>query len=460
MDPSLQRWYDKQTDNVPDTMNVPVHLMKILRAISNNQGNGLLVGGCVRDDLMGLEPKDHDVEVYNLSVNNLIGILSEFGKVDAVGKSFGVLKLGPYDFSLPRRDNKQGEGHTGFIVEVDPDMTVEEACARRDFTINSIAYDPISGEYIDPFNGRGDIKKQILAPTSIAFKEDPLRVLRGMQFAGRFGMHPSDNCIEMCQQVHHEYYTLSIERVWGEWSKWAEKSISPSDGLQFLNKVGWLDLYPALNDLIGCWQDSRWHPEGWSAELLQSDIASVYSSLTSTAKPIGVDNGFSFRQFVASPLTQTASVPTLGSAPSTQSVEIASIDGLSLANMTGPFDLGSAPTFSPTTLTQSECLVGGIFSPAMKANKIIRVMFEIPLSCVKSVMQGAVDDFQVIDRVIQPITVFMMDLDRNTSANWISFHPPTHRAFLSISLNKPSTNSIGDAHVPLSISGFFTTQPS
>jgi tRNA nucleotidyltransferase (CCA-adding enzyme) len=241
-------------------------MKNILQAIALQGGHGLQIGGSVRDHFLNIPCKDIDIEVYGLNADQLVAILSQFGKVDAVGKSFGVIKLRynetEYDFSLPRRENKEGQGHKGFIVEVDPNMTLVEACSRRDFTINAICYDPIKDEYLDPLNGLSDLGLNRLHPCSDHFKEDPLRVLRGMQFAARFNLLPSPACLMMCGDISHEYHTLPVERLWGEWAKWAEKSVVPSRGLDFLLSTGWIKHYSELNGLIGCEQQEAWHPEG------------------------------------------------------------------------------------------------------------------------------------------------------------------------------------------------------
>lgn len=163
-----------------------IMLTKIFNTIQENNGRAYLVGGFVRDWVMSngksLEEesyKDIDIEVFGLSYEKLEQILSKFGKVDLVGKSFGVLKLTTfsgvdYDFNLPRRDSKNGIGHKGFDVVVDHTLSIEEAASRRDFTINSMSID-IDGNLIDPFNGKEAIKYGLLIPTSKAFSEDSLR---------------------------------------------------------------------------------------------------------------------------------------------------------------------------------------------------------------------------------------------------------------------------------------------
>lgn len=245
-------------------------LKAIVNKIHSHGGVPLAVGGCVRDELMGIPPKDFDIEVHNMPAEVLLGVLNEFGKVDTVGVSFGVIKLwttvGDFDFSLPRRDSKTGSGHKGFEVKVDTNLTIEEAAARRDFTINSMARNLVTGELVDPFGGAVDLMDGFLRHTSPAFAEDPLRVLRGMQFAGRFNMRVDAKTAKLCFNLRNEFPTLAKERIWGEWEKWALKSTKPSAGLNFLARTLWVSLFPELDALMDCPQDPVWHPEGdvWS----------------------------------------------------------------------------------------------------------------------------------------------------------------------------------------------------
>jgi tRNA nucleotidyltransferase (CCA-adding enzyme) len=241
-------------------------LQPILSALQAAGGEPLLVGGAVRDILMGQPPKDIDVEVYGLDVERLAAALAPFGRLDAVGRSFGVLKLRTragqeFDFALPRRESKIGAGHRGFLAEPDPTMTPQEAAARRDFAINAMAITP-SGRVLDFFGGQADLQARILRHTTLAFAEDPLRVLRAMQFAARFDMQLAPETAALCRELLPEAATLPIERIWAEWWKWAAKSVRPSAGLRVLEETGWLNLYPELVALVGCEQDPVWHPEG------------------------------------------------------------------------------------------------------------------------------------------------------------------------------------------------------
>src|SRR6476660_9745350 len=141
----------------------------LAEAVRTAGGRAMLVGGCVRDELMGLEPKDRDVEVYGVQPERLREILDSIGDVNVVGEAFTVYKLGhDLDVSLPRRERKVGRGHRGFVVEGDPDMSFDEACLRRDFTVNAILRDALTGEIVDPFRGREDIERRVLRHVSDA----------------------------------------------------------------------------------------------------------------------------------------------------------------------------------------------------------------------------------------------------------------------------------------------------
>lgn len=259
-------------------------LRKIIEAISEAGGVAYEVGGCVRDQLLGMENKDLDIEVFHLDAAKLSKLLSRFGRVNEVGVSFGVIKLrtaqgDDLDFTLPRRESKIGRGHRGFQVEVDHTLSVSDAALRRDFTMNAIYRNLQDHSLIDPHGGVSDLEKGILRATSSHFGEDPLRVLRGMQFAARFEATMTKDTLEMCRSLSHEYSSLAIERVWNEWLKWATRSRRPSKGLQVLVDCGWIEHYPELDALIGVQQDPAWHPEGdvWTHTLHVCDAAARIS---------------------------------------------------------------------------------------------------------------------------------------------------------------------------------------
>jgi len=242
---------------------LPDKVTSLSQAIRDAGGRALLVGGCVRDALMGAQPKDWDIEVYQLDAVRLRQILDEFGPVNAVGESFTVYKLGQdLDVSMPRRERKAGLGHKGFVIDGDPSMSVADATRRRDFTINAILQDPLTGEVLDPYNGQRDIGQRVLRAVSTeTFAEDSLRVLRAVQFAARFEFDIDPETVELCRSI--DLSDLPAERIWGEMEKLLLHAPRPSVGLEWLRKLGAVEkLFPEIQSLIGVPQDPEWHPEG------------------------------------------------------------------------------------------------------------------------------------------------------------------------------------------------------
>ncbi|HEU4507470.1 MAG TPA: HD domain-containing protein [Pyrinomonadaceae bacterium] len=242
---------------------LPDKVIELSRAIRELGGRALLVGGCVRDAIMGKVPKDWDLEVYNLAPERLREVLDQSGPVNVVGEAFTVYKLGHYlDVSIPRRERKSGRGHKAFVIEGDPSMNVAEASKRRDFTINAILQDPLTGEIIDPFSGRRDIDQRILRAVSVeTFGEDSLRVLRAAQFAARFEFDVDPATVELCRAI--DLSDLPAERIWGELEKLLLQSRRPYLGIEWLLKLGAIEkLFPEIQSLIGVAQEPEWHPEG------------------------------------------------------------------------------------------------------------------------------------------------------------------------------------------------------
>jgi len=237
---------------------------KIAEAVRKAGGRALLVGGGVRDAFLGLEPKDFDVEVYGLPLDVLERALAPLDEVETVGKSFAVLKVLGVDVSVPRRDSKTGAGHRGFRIEADPAMPLEEAARRRDFTMNAMGQDPLTGEVFDPFHGRDDLKARRLRMTDgSTFVEDPLRVLRAAQFVARFELEPDAALVATGARIAETLRELPAERLCEEWGKLLLKGRVPSKGLEFMRACG-VDavLFPEVRALVDCRQEPDWHPEG------------------------------------------------------------------------------------------------------------------------------------------------------------------------------------------------------
>jgi tRNA nucleotidyltransferase (CCA-adding enzyme) len=247
----------------------------IAQAIRDDGGRALVVGGWVRDAILGHPSKDVDLEVFGMPAERLRSLLSTFGRVDTVGESFTVYKLGDLDVSLPRRESKTGRGHTGFIVEGDPHLSIADAARRRDFTINAISLDPLTDDVLDPFGGRRDLAARELRVVDPAtFGDDSLRVLRALQFAARFELTLTADTRELCRAIPLD--DLPSERVWGEMEKLLLQARRPSIGLALALDLGVVDrLWPELKALVGCPQEPAWHPEGdvWIHTLMVVDEA-------------------------------------------------------------------------------------------------------------------------------------------------------------------------------------------
>ena len=244
-------------------MDIPETVLKLAEVVRSAGGRALLVGGCVRDELMGQQPKDWDVEIYSIEPARLRDLLDAFGTVSVVGEAFTVYKLGAHlDVSLPRRERKTGRGHRAFFIEGDPEMTFAEAASRRDFTVNAILQDPITTKIIDPFHGQADIERGVLRAVSFdTFAEDSLRVLRAAQFAARFEFRVEPETAALCHTI--DLSDLPAERIWSEIAKLLLRSRQPSIGLGWLHALGALDqLFPEIKALIDVPQDPEWHPEG------------------------------------------------------------------------------------------------------------------------------------------------------------------------------------------------------
>ena len=247
----------------------------VARAVDAAGGRALLVGGFVRDRLLGRAAKDIDVEVYGLDAGRLKALLAGFGSVNTVGESFTVYKVGDLDVALPRRESKIGRGHKGFEVHGDPGLDPREAARRRDFTINAISWDPLRDQYVDPFDGRGDLARRILRVVDPnTFGDDSLRVLRALQFSARFEAPLDPASFAICRDIPLD--DLPFERIFGELEKLLLQAVRPSLGLQLGLDLGVVArLWPELQALVGCEQDPEWHPEGdvWIHTLMVVDQA-------------------------------------------------------------------------------------------------------------------------------------------------------------------------------------------
>ena len=235
----------------------PIELQTIFDKLSLFEIEPIIVGGFIRDALLGNSSKDIDIELYGAaSLSKVEEILSEFGSVNSVGRSFGVCKLRyksyDLDFSLPRRENKIADGHKGFDVVTEKNLDFKTATSRRDFTINAIGMNPKTHLILDPFNGISDLKNKKLTAVNLqTFDEDPLRVLRCVQFASRFELEVEEKLFFKCKEMIQERMLeeLPRERVFTEFTKLLLKSMKPSSGLWLLDSLGAFSFFKEFEKL-------------------------------------------------------------------------------------------------------------------------------------------------------------------------------------------------------------------
>ena len=238
--------------------------LAVARDIHDAGGRALLVGGCVRDGLLSLPCSDIDCEVHGLARETLFALLERHGHVDRSGEAFGVFTLPEIgvDFALPRMEKRTGSAHTDFEIEAIPDLSPMQAAARRDFTVNAIMQDALTGEIIDPYGGEEDLKNGVLrAVPGGQFEEDPLRVLRGAQFAARFHLTPEEDTLKAMRRM--PLCHLSGPRVMAEMKKALLHSDAPDVFFRVLCQANALSpWFKELDSLRGVPQNPVYHPEG------------------------------------------------------------------------------------------------------------------------------------------------------------------------------------------------------
>ena len=236
---------------------IPGRLLSIAGDIRSAGGRAFLVGGWVRDALLGKDCRDYDIEVYDLTQDELVPILKKYGRTNLVGKAFGVIHLAmkglSLDFSFPRTESKVGYGHRGFVVHTDEKLSFKEAALRRDFTINAMGMELPELTLCDPYGGIDDLKKGLLRHVGPAFVEDSLRILRGVQFASRFALTLSPETVELCRTL--TLADLSVERLFEEFKKWLLKPGKPSLGLRAFLDIRLNEFFPEVFPLRESWEN-------------------------------------------------------------------------------------------------------------------------------------------------------------------------------------------------------------
>ena len=258
---------------------------RIARMAAERGGRVYLVGGFVRDGAMGRESSDVDIEIHGMTADAVREMLGEIGPWKEMGASFGVFALRGYtlDIALPRRGGGKGED-----ADIDPFMGVKEAARRRDFTMNAMMRDALTGELIDLFGGQADIRNRAIRHVDDeTFRRDPLRVIRAAQFAARFDFAIAPETMGLCRTL--DLRGLAKERVMGEMEKALLKSERPSRFFEALRAMGQLQPWLAeVAALEGVRQRADYHPEGdaWTHTMRVVDEA---AKLRNEAKnPLGL----------------------------------------------------------------------------------------------------------------------------------------------------------------------------
>lgn len=400
-------------------------------------GTAYVVGGAARDLFIAeqsgipVDLKDVDIEVFGIEPNFLEAVLSQRWRIDVVGKAFGIIKLHglPIDVSVPRRERKTGVGHSDFAIDADPTMTVEEAAARRDFTINAISFDPLNERWVDPYNGRQAILDKVLDPVTDRFKEDSLRVLRGMQFIARFDLTPTPRCLEMCRELSQD--NLPKERLFEEWKKLLLRGKAIRKALYFLRDIGWLErFYPELFALVGSPHYHKWHPEGWALKRTPSALP-----LAGTTQSYGRQLGFlPPGELIDGALATKAAQESTSSTIGAETIVSLSPNGLGTTADAGSLRLFLSTLFTPAVFAQAKSFVWSLAGATTPARKGSRVVFEITKPCVEGIMATAVNDFQIAQSIVGFVAVYVMDMlfPAEFSAQ-VKFHDQTvhANAFLS-----------------------------
>lgn len=239
--------------------------VQVAKEVNEIGGTAYFVGGCVRDSILGIPNKDIDIEIHNVTPYILKNILKGLGNVQSrtVGNNFGIYNIDGYDLdiALPRKETAIGKGHNDFRIDVDAYLPLKDSARRRDFTINALMENVLTGEIKDYFGGLDDLHNGIIRHIDDkTFTEDPLRVLRACQFAARFNFEIASETINLCKTM--DLSTLPKERIAGELTKVLLKAKKPSLFFNSLYECGQTEWFKEVYALKGIEQDNEYHPEG------------------------------------------------------------------------------------------------------------------------------------------------------------------------------------------------------
>jgi tRNA nucleotidyltransferase/poly(A) polymerase len=409
-----------------------------LLAISDKGGTANIVGGANRNAILGLDAHDIDIEVFNVMPSVTWAILESLGAtVKWQGKEFGVIVATlqdgvSYEFAAPRRERLKpgGTKHQDFDIEADPFMSIEEAANRRDFTINAMSFDPITDRFYDPSGGLKDLEEMRLRHVSERFSEDPVRVLKGARHAAEIGVAFCAETCELAKSIVWRYPHITKERIYKEWRK-ILLAKEPGNALIALRQTGWISVYPELEAMIGCPQNPKYHPEGWS--FLPFSALPPHSTGTALTKSIHT----TIRECVDASTTNKAAYETRSGAFRTE-IGHPRFPNLE-ATSTAPVDRPPLQ-LSVTTLTKALGLMWPVTTTSTAES--VRIVLEVSLPSVRTVMGGGGNDLEIIERIIGFVAVPVMNM-------FFAGQHPTDRGFdnQTVNANGPTTNGAIDVKV-------------
>lgn len=399
-------------------LELPIPLDYAVDRIIKWGGVPYLVGGGVIDILYEREPKDWDVEVFNMSYETLIECLNFEGKPDLIGDKFGVVKLKvdnvDMEFSIPRKESRIGLKHRDFDITLVPDLSVEEAAKRRDFTVNAIYLKLPEGIIKDPYDGLSDLRVGKLHHVNVdTFKEDGLRAFRGIQIIGRKLRVSTYGLQNLVRDMMHsgDLNNVPGEAIFGEFDKLFMKADSFHAAALYMERSNLLEFFPELKALQDTPQNPKWHPEGWSFNFFSEKSPIPFNtSLAQTIRADGSLLSIAVNDLFSCSSTSSTMIPETCSTSTAESRKNIIINSLSTTRTTGSNNIFKSSMTSKTINTKTKSLMFSTGTTTPTTDKSLRVMFEIPFSYMHRVMDGTINDFQIIKRIIHSIGINMMNM--------------------------------------------------
>jgi len=408
--------YYENGDKMKDFV-LPAEIRALVIALGMHEAKCYLVGGAVIDIIAERPVKDWDIEVFGMSYYDIVEALYPFGVPDVIGNKFGIVKIKyrGYDleFSIPRRENRVGVKHQDFNIELIQNLSIEEAAKRRDFTVNAIYMNLETNRLLDPFDGLGDLQcGKLHHVNEKTFKEDGLRVFRGIQIVGRKLRTSTIGLQSLVKDMikSGELNNVPGEAIFGEFDKLFMKANNFSAAGRYIENTGLLDFFPELKALQMTPQSTRWHPEGCSFSFSEKPFVPLDTSLAQSLRANGSLLSIAFNNLRPSTTASSAMIPKISSTSTTETRKNITINSFPIARKTRSNNIFKSSMFSKTIDTETKSLMFSAGNMTPTTNKSLRVMFKVPFTYMHRIMDGTINDFQIIKRIIHSIGINMMNM--------------------------------------------------